>query len=210
MIDPQYAHVGPAASAALGNFTERVVVDAEKADGPSRAASGRLNQRSFGSKARETETVSATGLLDQSSVAKSLEYAGGFPTHIITDREYKAGSQLSKGRAGSGKCRRIGEETPTREKRIELTRARCDIAAPELLYFRDVKGDPPKHLIGCFRRLTVLPAAYVAPFQHLPRVVRKLHAGKVAWQGRGRQQSVSRFGVYLGTHMQLPGLRAGT
>lgn len=172
VVDAQNGHVGAAAGASLGDFTEGVVVDAQESHGTGGFAGGGFDDAALGAQAGEGESVAAAGLLDEGSVAQRLEDAGGVTTHVVVDGQDKAGGELSEGGAGTGKGGGVGEESLAGEERVVLTRQRSDISGPFLFHFGDVVRHTPEHFLNGLGGLSVISTAHVTLDQHLAGVVR--------------------------------------
>jgi len=83
MIDPQDTHVCPTACASLGDLTECVVVDFQKANRTGRSTSRSVDDRTLRTKTREIETIAATRLLDQRCIAQGAENPIRCTSHVI-------------------------------------------------------------------------------------------------------------------------------
>jgi len=166
MVDPQHAHIGSAARAALGNLAEGVVVDFQE---PNRSGclTGRgVDNGALRTQAGKVKAVAAAGLLDQGGIAKGAENAVLGTPHIIGNRQHKASRELPERCPCAGESRRIGEERLRDHHAVKIFGECLAILRP----FRDVSnmpGDAPEHFVNTFDRLTVIPAPQVALDEHL-------------------------------------------
>ena len=127
MIHAQDGHIGAAPAAALGDFAEGMVIDAQKADRAGGLSGGCFHQRTGRAQAGEGKAVAAAGLLDEGGIAQGLENAGRILAHVIGDGQHKTGSQLPQRCAGPGEGGGVGEELAGGEQVVILFRQRIHI-----------------------------------------------------------------------------------
>ena len=83
MVHAQHSHVGSAPRAALGDFAEGMVVDAQEAHRSGSLPGGGFHQGALGAQVGEVETVAPAGLLDEGGIPQGLEDACGFFAHVV-------------------------------------------------------------------------------------------------------------------------------
>ena len=171
MVHAQNSHVGTASGTALGYFTESMVVDPQKSNGPGCLTGTGAHDGAFRAQAGERETVATAGLLDQGRIAQCLENAGIFLPHVIADGKNETGSQLSQWSTGTGKGRGIREKLTVRQHFVVTNRGLHNVAAISFFRTGYVVCHPPEGSVNRFRRCSVSIAADIALFKHFAGVL---------------------------------------
>ena len=105
MVDPEDAHVGAAAGAALLDGLGRGVDDLEEGDGAGGDALGLADEAALGPEAAEVEARAPALLVDEGGVLDRLEDR----VEGVLDRQDEAGAQAHAA-AGAGEGRAVGQE----------------------------------------------------------------------------------------------------
>lgn len=95
----------------MGDGAESSVVDFEEANRTTGSAFGSVDEVSLGTEARETETDTSAGLLDERGAAEGAEDAVvAVVAHVVIDGEHEARCELAKRRPGARESRTVREE----------------------------------------------------------------------------------------------------
>ena len=163
--DPQDAHIGAPAGAALLDHIGGGVEGADEADRPAGDAAGGADHIALRAQAAEREAGAAAALVNQ---RRLLDLVEDFVQRIV-HRQHEAGRQLLQLAPGVHQRRRVGHQLQAAHGLVEPLFGGLALrfaGAVAQIGLRQIAGHPAEHPVGVFQHLAVAVFGQVAAAQH--------------------------------------------